>query len=130
MKKPILCIVSCRYAFKGKPHLPQIVMLKGREYDSEVEDVANGIPMWVVEAALEKEQIKLQNSQPVSEPAAPVIPAAGSNENENEDDFNPETATLDELKAFVKADEALDSVVDLRAAESTIRATVVAYLGD
>ncbi len=150
--KKILCIMTCRFAFKGKPHLPQIVMFKGKEYDTEEDNAKDGIPAWVVDIALKKEQIELQQDEDVSEPeseeegvaqttpvtpvtpvvaSAPVKPVVSSEEdNDDETPFNPETATLDELKEFVKADEVLDSVLDLRGAESTIRATVVAYLGD
>lgn len=129
--KKIICISGCRYAIKGQPHLPQIVMYKGKSYDvADPEDATSkGISLDIANRAVSAEKCEWEG-EPKTKVESNVQEEEGGNGNDepNNEPFDLDSATLEEVKDFVRADPELDEVVDFHANEETIRSIVKAYL--
>ena len=106
--KTIEMVESCSYAHEGKPHLPQVHLVKGEAYEVNNKPLTSSIANKAVARGYAK------FIETISEP---VI-----------EDFDPSAASLDEMIAFVEADVDISELIDTRLEEEELRQELVSLL--
>ena len=111
--KTFIALKSCQYAHDNKPWLPLVLLKEGEKYDVDGVRITLVLATQIVEngnAEFCEEEDK-QKSDSV-----------------NTEDFDPRAASLEEMKAYVRANEELDDLIDLRMGEEELREELVSLL--
>ena len=112
--KTIIALKSCHYAHNDKPWLPLVFLKEKETYDIDGVNITIALADQIVEngnAEFCEQEEDTQKSDSVKS-----------------EEFDPRAASYEEMKEYVKANEELDDLIDLRISEEDLRIELVGLL--